>query len=342
MFPKVSVVVPIYNVEKYLKRCLDSIVNQKYSNLEIILVNDGSPDNCGMIIDTYEKNDERVKALHKPNGGLSDARNYGMQHVTGEYIIFVDSDDWLHKDLIQSLITNSIAFKADVVQSAFYYAYEDHLLFDNRYHTKVDEPTILKKKELMRELVINERVKNFAWGKLYRTALIKDIPFKEGVLFEDVFWAHKVMHRVKIFVMLHQPLFFYFQRSDSIVGNYTTKNLDILNGMKERHKFIEKHYSGLRNESYRMILKTSIIHYNLMLLNRKVDPDRKFKKEIQRYIKENYLQFMIATKNDAHLLRQLKLFYIHPYINAMYLGIVKLLRKMKVSQSPVKLERLNV
>ena len=121
MFPKVSVVVPIYNVEKYLKRCLDSIVNQTYSNLEIILVNDGSPDNCGMIIDTYEKTDERVKALHKANGGLSDARNYGMQHVTGEYTIFVDSDDWLHKDLIQSLVTNSIAFKADIMHMKITY-----------------------------------------------------------------------------------------------------------------------------------------------------------------------------------------------------------------------------
>ncbi|MFE7060547.1 glycosyltransferase family 2 protein [Sutcliffiella sp. NPDC057660] len=341
MLPKVSVIVPIYNVEKYLRRCLDSIVNQTYSNLEIILVNDGSPDNCGMIIDIYEKNDDRIRALHKVNGGLSDARNYGMQHVTGEYTIFVDSDDWLHIEMIQKLVTNSIATKADVVQSAFFYAYEDYLLFDNRYHSKGDQPTVLKNKALMRELVANERVKNFAWGKLYRTNLINDIPFKKGVLYEDVFWAHKVMHRVKTFVMLHQPLFYYYQRSDSIVGNYTIKSLDILSGMKERHGFIEKHYSGLKNESYRMILKTSIIHYNLMLLNRKVDQGGHYKREIQSYIKENYPELKKAVRKHPPLARQLNLFCIHPYLNFIYQGMLKIFRGIKVIPGPVKLERLN-
>lgn len=95
MLPKVSVVVPIYKVEKYLNRCVDSIVNQTYTNLEIILINDGSPDNCRKITDNYAKSDSRIIAVHKKNGGLSDARNYGMQYVTGEFTIFVDSDDWL-------------------------------------------------------------------------------------------------------------------------------------------------------------------------------------------------------------------------------------------------------
>lgn len=104
MLPKVSVIVPIYKVQDYLNKCIDSIINQSYKNLEIILVDDGSPDRCGEIIDLYEKQDNRIKVFHKKNGGLSDARNYGMNFITGDYIIFVDSDDWLSEDMVSNLI----------------------------------------------------------------------------------------------------------------------------------------------------------------------------------------------------------------------------------------------
>lgn len=203
---KVSIVVPIYNVEKYLKRCVDSIINQTYSNLEIILVNDGSPDNCGKVADNYQERDARIKVFHKANGGLSDARNYGMNQVTGEFTMFVDSDDWLKKNMIEIMISNSNTYQADVVQSAFYYAYDDKLLVDNRHHKAGDTPVCLDNKTLMHELVINEKVKNFAWGKLYKTKLIRDIPFEKGVLFEDVFWTHQVMHRVDVFVLIHEQI----------------------------------------------------------------------------------------------------------------------------------------
>lgn len=116
---KVSVVVPIYRVEKYLNRCIDSILNQTYRNIEIILVNDGSPDRCGSIAEEYAANDSRIKVIHKENGGLSDARNAGMEKVTSKYMIFVDSDDWLAANAIDILLSTSKKYKADVVQSAF-------------------------------------------------------------------------------------------------------------------------------------------------------------------------------------------------------------------------------
>ncbi|UPG64504.1 glycosyltransferase family 2 protein [Metabacillus endolithicus] len=186
---KVSVVVPIYNVEKYIHKCIDSILNQTYENIEIILVNDGSPDNCGQIIEYYSKLDCRIKVIHKQNGGLSDARNHGMKYVTGEFTLFVDSDDWLEINMIEELVKNSIHYNADIVQVAFYYAYEDYILFDDRYFSKDDPPFLLNNSSLMYELLINEKVKNFAWGKLYKTNYIKNIPFKKGVLFEDVYWG---------------------------------------------------------------------------------------------------------------------------------------------------------
>ena len=245
---KVSIVVPIYKVEKYLRRCVDSIINQTYRNLEIILVDDGSPDKCGQIIDEYKEKDSRIISLHKKNGGLSDARNYGMKYVTGEYIFFLDSDDYIKSETIETLINLSLKYQADIVQGGFYYKYENYLLYDDRYYKEDSDPIILDNKELMYELIVNERVKNFAWGKLYKTDLIKDLLFEKGVLFEDVFWAHNVMSRVKKYVICHKPLTYYVQREDSIVANYSVRNLDIIKGMKVRHKFIEENYSEFINE----------------------------------------------------------------------------------------------
>lgn len=338
MLKKVSIVVPIYKVEKYLYRCVDSILNQTYINLEIILVDDGSPDNCGDIAENYAKKDHRVKVLHKENGGLSDARNYGMKFVRGDYTLFVDSDDWLEPNMIEEMVKMSEQFKADVVQTAFYYAYDDYLLYDKNDNL----PAVLDHHSLMKELVINESVKNFAWGKLYRTSLIKDIPFKKGVLFEDVFWAHHVMHRVHTYVLSPQPMYYYYQREDSIVATYTPRNLDILKGLKERHRFIEENYPELTNSSYKLLLSTSIMHYNLLLANRRQDQDRIHRKEIQHFLKENQTNLMKAVENAPPLKKQLILFNIHPYMNICFLFLNRVLRKLKVLPQPVGLERINL
>ncbi|WP_318505200.1 glycosyltransferase family 2 protein [Bacillus sp. T3] len=340
MNQKVSVIVPIYNVEKYLNRCIKSILNQTYKNLEVILVNDGSLDKSGEIADSYSKMDKRIKVIHKENGGLSDARNAGMKQITGEYTIFVDSDDWLDEKMVEAQINISNQFQADIVQSAFYYAYDDHLLFDNRVYCQDAEPAVLDNCSLMYELVINERIKNFAWGKLYKTSLIKDLPFKKGVLFEDVFWAHHVMHRVNTFVLIHQPLYYYMQRSDSIVATYTPKNLDILKGIRERHFFIEDNYKDLIDESYRGILKTSLIHYNLLLLNRKKDKDGNLRKEIRNYIKTHYKQFKMAAIQDITLSQQLSLFYLHPLLNISYQLLNIILRKLHIKPQPAGMQKI--
>jgi len=115
----VSVVVPIYKVEKYIVRCIESLLNQTYKKLEIILVDDGSPDSCGKICDDYAKKDKRVKSYHKKNGGLSDARNYGMKRITGDYILFLDSDDWILEECIEILLDEALKSKSDIVQSGF-------------------------------------------------------------------------------------------------------------------------------------------------------------------------------------------------------------------------------
>ncbi|MGL5752407.1 MAG: bifunctional glycosyltransferase/CDP-glycerol:glycerophosphate glycerophosphotransferase, partial [Paraclostridium sp.] len=341
MTPKVSIVVPIYNVEKYIHRCVDSIINQSYKNLEIILVNDGSLDNCGSISEEYAKKDNRIKVVHKENGGLSDARNFGMKKITGEYTFFLDSDDWITADIIENLVKVSIENNADVVQSGFYYAYEDYLLFDDRYY-KENELVILDNKTLMKELVINDKIKNFAWGKLYKTTLVKEIPFKKGVLFEDVFWAHKVMQKVSTYAVFNKPMCYYLQRSDSISGNYNIKNLDIIDGLIERHEFIENNYKELKYYSYKRILKTCLMHYELLEKSSQVDKNKEHRQAIINYIENNYEEINKAISLDKQLKINLGIFKLNPSMVKLNRYVNWMLRITKIIPNERSLKRIDI
>lgn len=339
---KVSIIVPIYKVEQYIHRCIDSILNQTYKNLEIILVNDGSPDNCGAIIEAYQETDRRIYVYHKENGGLSDARNYGMQKVTGEFTMFVDSDDWLDHHMVETMVQYSRKYEADIIQSAFYYAYDKALFIDHRYDYPNKEPIVLDNKSLMYELIKNNIVKNFAWGKLYRTTKIKTIPFKKGVIFEDVFWAHHVMHEVDCYVMIYDPFYYYYQRDDSIVATYTLKNLDIIRGLQERHQFIEKNYDYLQHDSYQLILNTCFTHYRLLNMHRHLDDRKTYQKRITHYINSHIHEFKRAVKTENQLKVQLLLFTIHPSLMILFQKLVTGLQKTKLMSTPTQLKQVNI
>ena len=162
--PLISVIVPIYNVEKYLDRCVDSIINQTYKNLEIILVDDGSPDNCPQMCDDYAKKDSRIKVVHKENGGLSDARNVGMEVATGEYVSFIDSDDYISLDFYETLLETIVDNDSDIVECGVVKFYEDNSFdkySDDLKVTNYDTVDGL-------EGLINENpFKQHVWNKLY-------------------------------------------------------------------------------------------------------------------------------------------------------------------------------
>lgn len=339
---KVSIIVPVYKVEKYLPRCVESLISQTYQNIEIILVNDGSPDSCGEIIDYYADHDQRIIPVHKQNGGVSDARNTGMAYSSGEYTFFVDGDDWIAPALIHGLVDRMEHFHADVIQTAHYYAYEDYFLYDHRFEQRDNPPVVLDNQQLMRELVLNQVVKNFAWGKLYKTDLIKDTPFQEGIFFEDVFWSHLVMQKVDTYVITHEPLYYYYQHADSIVASYSVKNLDFLKGLKQRHEFLEQHYSDLVDESYKEIAKAHLIHYQLLLRNRKKDPAGMYRTEIELYIRENFSFLYEAVQKDKGLRQELMFFHIDPYLYIAFLLVKKGLRMMRILPKPIGLERMMV
>lgn len=242
---QVSIIIPIYNVEKYLKQCLDSLYPQTTPSMEVILVNDGSTDKSLEICKEYKEKYPSTIIINKENGGLSDARNAGTAIATGKYIYYLDSDDWLTSDALEQLYNFAEEHQCEVVQGNFFYAHIDHLLLDNRYIKEEQSGFILSRKEAMKELIKNEYIKNFAWGKLYLTSIAKKYPFKKGAYFEDAFWQHHIINEVNRYGVLPTPLYYYRQRENSISGNFSIRNLDLLKGYEERLKFIQKEFPEL-------------------------------------------------------------------------------------------------
>lgn len=241
----ISIIIPIYNVENYLAQCLDSIYSQTTPSMEVILVNDGSTDNSLSICQEYKKKYPETILINKKNGGLSDARNAGTAIASGKYVSYLDSDDWLMPNSIQQLYDFAEKNQCEVVQGNFYYSYNDYLLFDERYITGNQVPFVLSKQKAMKELIKNEYVKNFAWGKLILTSIAKKYPFKEGVFFEDAYWKHHIIHETNRYGVLPIPVCHYRQRESSISGNFSIRNLDLLKGYEERLRFIRDNYPGL-------------------------------------------------------------------------------------------------
>lgn len=242
---KISVILPIYNVEKYLRQSIDSIGLFDRKDVEIILVNDGSTDGCLRICQIYAQRYSNIVVVDKPNGGLSDARNAGVKIAKGEYIYFLDSDDWLAEGAIMKLYTFAIANDCQVVQGGFYYAYDDHLLLDNRFINENQEPFILTRDEAMLELVKNNYVKNFAWGKLYKASIVKQHQFPFGKYYEDSFWQHLIINETERYGVVATPLYYYRQRCNGISGEFSIKTIDMIEGNNIRLQFMEANYPEL-------------------------------------------------------------------------------------------------
>ena len=254
----ISVVVPIYKVEKYLDRCIESIVNQTYRNLEIILVDDGSPDNCPQMCDSWEKKDKRIKVIHKENAGLSDARNAGMLFTTGEIISFIDSDDWIEIDMFDEMLNRMQADNSDMVSCGVKWVEED----GNLIRDISSSDGILDTKTAMKELLNDSKLKQHVWNKIYKYELIKDIPFEKGKYHEDVFWSYQVVGRAKKVSIVKESFYNYVQRANSIMGeSFSVKRLDALDANKQRCEYIKKYFPDLYDNALYVYMGSC--HYQL-------------------------------------------------------------------------------
>lgn len=243
MTEKISVIIPVYKVEKYLDNCIKSIVAQTYRNLEIILVDDGSPDNCPAMCDAWAKKDNRIKVIHKENGGLSDARNVGMAAATGDFIGFVDSDDWISPDMYQLLYDRMKIDGSDIVACGVQMVWEDYT--PPRILTK-SGCRVMNSQEAMQAIIEESWLKQPVWYKLYKTELVQDIPFPVGKYHEDVFWSYQAVGRANKISVIDTPCYFYTQRSGSIMGEgYSLRRLDSLDAKLLRLAYIQEHFSQL-------------------------------------------------------------------------------------------------
>lgn len=214
----ISVIVPVYNVEGYLKECVDSIINQTYWNIEIILVDDGSPDNCGIICDEYLKKDSRIKVIHKENGGLSDARNEGKKIANGQYIAFVDSDDYISPIFIEVLHKAITERECDVVAINGPTDFWDgeRLVRPLTINIKDCKIEYLSSKDALEKMLYQE-ISTGAPFKLYKKSILDEIEFPKGYLYEDVATTYKVFLKSENAAIIYADLYAYRKRKDSII-----------------------------------------------------------------------------------------------------------------------------
>ncbi len=255
--PVISVIVPIYKVEAYLDRCVASIVSQTYENLQIILVDDGSPDNCGALCDAWAEKDSRITVIHKENGGLSDARNAGLAIASGQYISFIDSDDRIAPDFLQCLLDAMEHTGAEIAACGVAYVDEQDKILRLR---PVAPGPKLSKMEAMRHLVEENGVYQTVWNMLYHRSVIDGILFEKGKCNEDDFWTYQVFDRITALALVDKPMYEYLQRGSSIMGvGYSPKRLDGLQARHLRMKFLQK-YPGLAAKTRQQFAFESMWH----------------------------------------------------------------------------------
>lgn len=238
---KVSVIVPIYNVEQYLAKCINSIISQTYDNIEIILVDDGSTDMCPLICDNYAKIDERIIVIHKANGGLSDARNAGIELASGDYITLIDSDDYIAKDYIETLRNFIKKNNADI-------SICDFATFNDKGFIKLANKSSFYSKvytaEQALECALLGRPFLFsAWGKMYKKHLFNEIRYPKDKIFEDLGTTYKLFDKCKVITFINVKLYYYYIRNNSIsYSRFSYKKMDMLYFAKELNEFIRKKY----------------------------------------------------------------------------------------------------
>ena len=236
--PQISVIVPVYKVEPYLHRCVDSILGQTFSDFELILIDDGSPDNCGAICDEYIECDCRVRVFHRENQGVSAARNFGIDWVTqnsdSQWVMFVDSDDWMHPKLLECLV--NAATRYDVSISVCGYVNTIGEVPD------VDCMNITARKITVEQFYVNtEKNSNFVvpWGKLYRKDVFGDIRYPIGKRFEDEFTTYKILFPCKELAFVDAPLYNYFQNTSSFMHeSWTPSRLIAIEAMAEQVRYL--------------------------------------------------------------------------------------------------------
>lgn len=243
MEPLISVIIPVYNVEKYIDRCIVSVVEQTYKNLEIVLVDDGTPDNSGIICDEWAEKDDRIVVYHKQNGGLSDARNFGTARANGEFITYVDSDDYVLPEYVEHMYSNLVENEADISCCDFENVYSDDRKIKFDKNENLDKVSKVSGKSACQDLLTS--ISGFyyvvAWGKLYKRNLLEMYQYPVGRYHEDEATTYKYLYSSEFVVSSCKKLYAYFQNQQGIMHNKNRKRRDdIVWALNERTNFFRQ------------------------------------------------------------------------------------------------------
>lgn len=278
----ITVVIPIYKVETFLAKCLDSVLNQTYKNLEIILVEDGSPDNCGKICDDYANKDKRIKVIHKENGGLSDARNKGINKATGKYITFIDSDDYIDDDYVECLYKTIKEDNTKMSICSHRVVYDTGRIIEK----ETKERTVLDSKKVLERILYDDGIDLSAWAKLYDIRLFNNVRYPKGRIYEDSATTYKLIDLCDKISINSLGKYNYIIRSDSISNNtFNPKKMDLITSTKEMTDYISDKYPDLQSACDRRLM-----YAHLSTLSQLANSKQKFPKEqkiLVDYVKKN-------------------------------------------------------
>lgn len=310
----VSIIVPAYNVEKTIEKCLKSLMAQTYSNIEIIVVDDGSKDRTFSISQAIGKIDDRISIFHKDNGGLSDARNYGKNLAKGDYIAFVDSDDYVHPDMYRRLVSVMDDKNADICCCGYYRTSLGGHEVSSVFGSCVSMDGIHAAKDLINQVAFN----NFAWNKLYKKELFNEINFPVGRTYEDILTTYKVFMKAKIVVGIEDPLYYYVENSSSISSSLTNI-IGLWESVNEQMQQMVAFFPELKNDCDRRIIETAkyiIIKYLQAGYNRNSDEMANIKRQLSlqasdfEYSIKKYAYRIIRFPRIYYMIYKFKILYM--------------------------------
>ncbi len=327
MQPLISIIIPVYKIEKFIDKCIKSIISQTYRNLEIILVDDGSPDKCPSICDKYAKIDNRIKVIHKPNGGLSDARNAGIDICKGDYIGFVDGDDYISENMYEHLLDHCIKCNADMSICGIYAIDEDYSNL-SIYNPMIYKETILSNIQALNHLFLTFDV-NFevAWNKLYKRNLFfnKDnIRYPYGKLHEDTYTTYKLLYYANNIAVFNEPLYYYVQRSGSIMKRIPSVSqiMDRAVSANETISFIKNNNIPLIQEVTAYAARRYSSSLDLLIKNPKLD------KAAYKNLRNMLLDLETYLKNNKYISKKfiIKFYLIKSGLYPLYKKLISIIR----------------
>ena len=288
IMPEISIIIPVYNVENYLSRCMESVLNQTFKDYEIILIDDGSTDGSSIICKNYVEKDNRIRYMDQENQGLGKTRNIGIEAANGNYILFIDSDDYISENMLEILFDNILSSGADIASCGIYNVYKSKCI---PQYSEIERFTC-QNEEAFRLLLIGEKIPGSSCNKLIKAEVLRQVRYPEGILYEDVAFHTALMQNVKKFHVDTTPLYYYVHRENSITTRkFDTDAMMFIYAYEDTLRVIEQKYPAILPEA-----RFKLIWAYFAILDRMLQEDRYWKireyKQVRQYLKRNTIRIM--------------------------------------------------